>query len=107
MDVDRPMRKILIKNLHHDVSQDDLRKLFGVHGSLKRVFIKFDKSGRSEGTGDVVYADPLSAELAFGAYNGKMLDGQPLELALVQDQGPRGHGRGRGRGRKRNHVQTV
>lgn len=69
-----------VSNLHHDVSEADLRKLFEEHGPVLKAKIAFDKSGRSEGRATIVYQNAESAVLALAKYNGVPLDGLPLKI---------------------------
>ena len=48
---------------------------------MKRVSIDFDnKSGRSLGTGHVVFTSKKDAVSAIKRYNGERLDGRPIQV---------------------------
>lgn len=47
--------KLVISNLHFNVSQEDIEELFQEVGELKSALVQFDKSGRSKGTAQVTY----------------------------------------------------
>ena len=51
---------------------------------MKRVSIDFDnKSGRSLGTGHVVFTSKKDAVSAIRRYNGERLDGRPLQVCII------------------------
>ncbi|CAN1746979.1 THO complex subunit 4A [Linum perenne] len=60
-----------------------LQLLFSDIGELKRYSINYDKSGRSKGTGEVVYARREDALTAIKRYNNVQLDGKPLHIELL------------------------
>ena len=64
-------------------SNESLQLLFSEIGELKRYSIHYDKSGRSKGTAEVVYARQSSALAAIKRYNNMKLDGKPLQIELV------------------------
>lgn len=88
--------KLLITNLAFSVNDDDIKDLFEPLGEVKKAFVKYDKSDRSEGTATVVYARKASALEAIKKYNNVPLDGQPMKISLVSTTGGSG-GNGGGR----------
>ncbi|KAK7273043.1 hypothetical protein RIF29_14089 [Crotalaria pallida] len=74
---------LYISNLHHDVSNYDIKLLFSEEGELKRHCIHYDKSGRSKGTAEVVFRRQSDALAAIKKYNNMKLDGQTLRIELV------------------------
>lgn len=112
--------KILISNLDYGVTADDLKDLFQQVGDVKKTSIHYDRSGRSEGSGDVIFARKGDAEEAIKKYNGVELDKKPMRITLVgsalatrsdNQRGFRGSRRGssssrlRGQGTRRNIIR--
>eukprot|EP00243_Klebsormidium_subtile_P012484 TRINITY_DN7660_c0_g1_i2.p1 TRINITY_DN7660_c0_g1~~TRINITY_DN7660_c0_g1_i2.p1 ORF type:complete len:272 (+),score=49.77 TRINITY_DN7660_c0_g1_i2:155-970(+) len=90
----RPMEiqtgtKLFISNLDYNVSNDDIKELFGELGDLKRSEINFDKSGRSKGTAEVVFARKQDAMKAVSRYDGVALDGKPMKIEIIGTNLPR------------------
>ncbi|KAK1403586.1 THO complex subunit 4 [Heracleum sosnowskyi] len=75
--------KILVSNLDYEVSDDDIKDLFSVVGDVKKISVHYDKSGRSEGTAEIVYSQWKDAEAAVKRYNSIQLDGKPMEVKIV------------------------
>ncbi|CAK9176487.1 unnamed protein product [Ilex paraguariensis] len=57
--------------------------LFSEVGDLKRYSIHYDRSGRSKGTAEVVFARQSDALAAVKRYNNLQLDGKPIKIELV------------------------
>lgn len=72
-----------VSNLHYKVNDKDIRDLFGNIGTLKKAAVHYDKSGRSLGTAEVIYANRSHAIEAIKTYNERALDGRPMSVALV------------------------
>ncbi|KAI0060061.1 hypothetical protein BV25DRAFT_978406 [Artomyces pyxidatus] len=82
--------KILVTNLHYEISQKDLTAIFGQMGTLVREpLIRFDRSGRSEGKAIVTFETPAEATRAKKQLNGVLAKGQPMEIEFEAESIPR------------------
>jgi len=108
--------KVKISNLDYNVSEENIQDLFETVGAVKKVSIKYDRSGRSEGEGEVVFSRRADAQAALRKFQGTQVDGKAIRLTIlgsnlvVEDKpvravaAPRGGGGRRGRG---NVVATT
>ena len=91
------MKKLYIGNLPFSASEDELKKLFGVHGTVHSVALINDReTGRPRGFG-FIEMDDAAAMAAQQALDGKEMDGRALKVNEAQDK-PRGGGGGGGGG---------
>lgn len=74
---------LYIKNLHDDITDDQLREEFAPFGSITSAKVMEEK-GKSKGFGFVCYTSHEEATRAVTEMNGKMLKGKPLYVALAQ-----------------------
>jgi cold-inducible RNA-binding protein len=93
--------KLYVGNLSYSTTEDDLRQLFGAHGTPDSVSVISDRgTGRSKGFGFVEFSKDEEAKAAMAALNGKEIDGRALTVSearpRTEPSGNRGGGGGRG-----------
>ncbi|KAE9040094.1 hypothetical protein PR003_g5093 [Phytophthora rubi] len=84
-----PGTKILVKNLKFDILEEEVRELFGTVGEVSKAEIVYDRSGRSKGIARVWFTRRSDADKAIKQYDGRTLDGQPMQIALDSDKNVR------------------
>ena len=89
------MKKIYVGNLPFSATEDDVKELFGQHGTVHSVALINDReTGRPRGFGFIEVDDEaLSAMIQ--NLDGKEMDGRALRVNEAQDR-PRGGGGGGG-----------
>ncbi|KQK22313.1 THO complex subunit 4A [Brachypodium distachyon] len=80
--------KLFITNLEFGVSTEDVKELFSELGDLKRCSIHYDRSGRSKGTAEVIFARRGDAVAAMKKYNNVQLDGKPMKIEILGTNTP-------------------
>ncbi len=91
------MKNIFVGNLDFNTSEDELRKLFEVHGQVDRVSIMTDRdTGRSRGFGFVEMTSNEDGEKAIAALNGTQIGGRTLNVNEARPKVERGGGGGGG-----------
>jgi len=95
------VKNIFVGNLDFNVSEDELRNLFGTYGPVDRVTILTDRdTGRSRGFGFVEMTNNEDGEKAIAALNGTQLAGRTLNVNEARPKAERaGSGGGGGRDR--------
>ena len=101
--------KIFVANLSPAVTEDNLRRVFGVHGTVMEASLLRDRvSGQSRGLAFVTMKSSAEAQLAMDGLNARALDGCPLVLNSAKPRrGSAGPGRRRrAGGPRRNWGRT-
>jgi len=75
--------KVSIQNLEYSVNEENLKEVFGRVGTVKKVVIQYDRSGRSEGNGEITFARRNDAIAAVNKYNGVQVDGKAVRLQII------------------------
>jgi RNA recognition motif-containing protein len=92
------MTKIYVGNLPFSASENEVRELFGQHGTVESVSLITDRdTGRPRGFG-FVEMSRADASRAIQNLNGKDLGGRPLRVNEAQERGAGGGGGGGPRG---------
>ncbi|EMD35537.1 hypothetical protein CERSUDRAFT_116284 [Gelatoporia subvermispora B] len=88
--------KILVSNLHYELTPKDLTQIFGQAGTLVREpLIRYDRSGRSSGVAIVSFETVEEATLAKQRFDGKLAKGQPMTIEFYSPPPKPVKGRGR------------
>ncbi|KAF8186873.1 hypothetical protein K438DRAFT_1936583 [Mycena galopus ATCC 62051] len=78
-----PSTKLVVTNLHYEISSKDLTAIFGQIGTLvSEPQIRYDRSGRSSGTATVAFETLAEATRAKNQYDGILAKGQPMSIAF-------------------------
>jgi len=75
--------KVSIQNLEYTINEENLKEVFDRVGTVKKVVIHYDRSGRSEGSGEITFARKADALTAISKYNGVEVDGKPVRLQII------------------------
>jgi RNA recognition motif-containing protein len=95
--------QIFVANLSPGVTEDNLRSVFGMHGTVAEVNLLTDQvSGQSRGVAFVTMNSGAEAQAAMNALNATELGGRPLVLNAAKPRrgSPKPDRRRRFRGRK-------
>lgn len=79
---------LLIRNLHYELTENDLYDLFNKVGHVEDVEIHYDRSGRSQGDANVVFSRPEDAEDAIAKFDGKRAAGLRIEVKIDHRRDP-------------------
>ena len=92
------MKKIYVGNLPFSATEDDVKELFGQHGTVHSVALINDReTGRPRGFG-FIEVDDEALPVMIQNLDGQEMDGRALRVNEAQDR-PRGGGGGGGGGR--------
>ena len=88
--------KLYVGNLSFDSTEDDLRELFGRHGTVDSVAVITDReTGRPRGFAFVEMSESRAAQDAIRALDGKDFAGRNIKVNEAQDRRDGGGGGGR------------
>jgi len=91
-------KKLYVGNLPFSATEDELRELFGRHGSVDSVKVITDReTGRPRGFAFVEMSEASAATDAMRALDGSQLGGRAMKVNEAQDK-PRPSGGGGGGG---------
>ncbi len=77
--------RIYCGGLHHNITEEDVKAVFGAFGEVVNVTINRDDMGRSKGFGFVQFSSPEEATLALHKANGLELAGNFLKVGPVKE----------------------
>ncbi|KAJ7666033.1 hypothetical protein DFH06DRAFT_265277 [Mycena polygramma] len=85
-----PSTRLVVTNLHYEISPKDLTAIFGQIGTLVcEPEIRYDRSGRSSGTAIVSFETLVEATRAKKQFDGILAKGQPMTIAFDAVAPPR------------------
>ena len=94
------MKNIFVGNLSFTATEDSVRSMFEVYGTVDRVSIVTDRdTGQPKGFGFVEMTNDAEAEKAISALNGTELNGRAL---TINEARPKTERAGGGGGRRNN-----
>jgi RNA recognition motif-containing protein len=95
-------KKLYVGNLPFSTTEEELRELFGRHGSVDSVSVITDReTGRPRGFAFVEMSEASAAADAIKALDGTQLGGRALKVNEAQDKQRGGGGGGGGGGFRR------
>jgi THO complex subunit 4 len=82
--------KLVVSNLHYEITPKDLTAVFGQIGTLIREpLLRYDRSGRSSGSAIISFETAVEATRAKKQFDGYLAKGQPMQIAFDTFQPPR------------------
>lgn len=92
----QPSARLAVSNLHYELQEKDLAKIFGVIGELAREpVIRYDRSGRSTGTAYITYNSASEAARAKEQLDGLTAKGEQMNIAYDTRPPPGGRRTGK------------
>ena len=87
--------KLYVGNLPYNTSEEDLKELFGAHGTVTSVSLINDReTGRSRGFGFVEMSNQAEGQDAIAQLDGKEVDGRELKVNAAKPRENNGGNRG-------------
>lgn len=78
--------KLLVRNLARETTEDELKSLFAVHGTLQSCNLVMDKeTGESKGFAFVEMPKVGEAKAVIKTLNGKEVDGAKIRVKKAED----------------------
>lgn len=74
--------RLMVTNLHYEVTREDLKSLFETVGPVQRVYMHYDRAGRSHGKAEISFARMDDARVAQERFHNVPLDGIPMQIEL-------------------------
>ncbi|MFN0065264.1 MAG: RNA recognition motif domain-containing protein [Chlamydiales bacterium] len=92
-------KRLYVGNLSHDINDEELKNIFGSHGSVVSARVITDReTRRSKGFGFVEMETAEEAQAAIEALHSKEVHGRPLTVNVARPKEERGEGGGGGGG---------
>ena len=89
------MKNIFVGNLSFSATEEAVRSMFAVHGTVDRVSIVTDRdTGQAKGFGFVEMSSDAEGDQAIAALNGADLEGRTLTINEARPKADRGAGGG-------------
>jgi RNA recognition motif-containing protein len=100
----KQLKNIFVGNLSFGATEEAVRSMFQVHGTVDRVSIVTDRdTGQARGFGFVEMSNNAEGDRAIAALNGTDLDGRALNVNEARPKTEKGSGGGnRGGGSRQN-----
>ncbi|KAH8179362.1 RNA recognition motif domain-containing protein [Sarocladium implicatum] len=80
IDMIRRTSRLFVRNLPYTATEDDLRELFGVQGTLSEVHLPIGSGNTPKGYALVLYDDPSDAVTAFQTLDGATFQGRIIHI---------------------------
>lgn len=82
-------RELYVGSLPFETTEDDLRRLFAVAGTVQSVHIITDRdSGKSKGCGYVKMTTESEAKEAINSLDGARIEGRLITVSVAREQKP-------------------
>lgn len=76
-----PSKVLLVTNLHYSIGREELADLFP---TASKYFVKYDKSGRSLGSAEIIFASENEAEAAMKTQDARDVAGMTISIAFTE-----------------------